>query len=212
MPRHVVFLRAINVAGHATVKMRDVLEVFVSAGGRNVRTYSQSGNVVFDAPGSRARAVLLKTRGQLRRLLGEEPEIFHRTVRELDRIVRATPFGDLTGHRELKLYVVFLSRKPAATAALPIASAKERLEIVATHGREAFVVSRRKDNGFYGFPNTFVEQALGVRATSRNWSTVTKLAEFTRGLEAPGASRTLAGRKGGRREKRAPLPPEDEVG
>jgi hypothetical protein len=30
----------------------------------------------------------------------------------------------------------------------------------------------------YGFPNAFVEAHLGIAATSRNWSTVTKLVEF----------------------------------
>jgi hypothetical protein len=41
-----------------------------------------------------------------------------------------------------------------------------------------FVVSRRKTNGFFGFPNNFVEKELGVSATSRNWSTITKIIEF----------------------------------
>ena len=42
--------------------------------------------------------------------------------------------------------------------------------------REVFIVSRRKKNGFFGFPNAFIEQELGVSVTSRNWSTVTKIA------------------------------------
>jgi uncharacterized protein (DUF1697 family) len=41
---------------------------------------------------------------------------------------------------------------------------------------EAFIVSRRKPSGFYGFPNNFIEHELDVLATSRNWSTVTKIA------------------------------------
>jgi hypothetical protein len=36
----------------------------------------------------------------------------------------------------------------------------------------------RKPNNFFGFPNEFVEQELGVSATSRNWATVTRLAEL----------------------------------
>jgi uncharacterized protein (DUF1697 family) len=46
--------------------------------------------------------------------------------------------------------------------------------------REVFVVSRRKQNGFFGFPNTFVEEEFETCATSRNWSTVTKIVEFVR--------------------------------
>jgi hypothetical protein len=46
--------------------------------------------------------------------------------------------------------------------------------------RDVFIVSRRKKNGFYGFPNNFIEKELGVSATSRNWTTVTKIVEFAR--------------------------------
>jgi len=45
---------------------------------------------------------------------------------------------------------------------------------------DVFTVSRRKKDGFYGFPNNFIEQELGVVATSRNWSTVTRIAELVR--------------------------------
>jgi uncharacterized protein (DUF1697 family) len=48
--------------------------------------------------------------------------------------------------------------------------------------REVFVISRRKANGFYSFPNGFIENQLGVPATSRNWTTVTKIAAL---LQAP---------------------------
>jgi hypothetical protein len=33
-----------------------------------------------------------------------------------------------------------------------------------------FIVSRRKKNGFFGFPNNFIEQQLRIPATTRNWS------------------------------------------
>jgi len=45
---------------------------------------------------------------------------------------------------------------------------------------DLLIVSRRKPNGMYGFPNSWVEKELGVVATARNWSTVAKLAELTR--------------------------------
>jgi hypothetical protein len=43
--------------------------------------------------------------------------------------------------------------------------------------REVLVVSRRKKNGFFGFPSSFVEAELGVSATTRNWSTVRKIVQ-----------------------------------
>jgi len=39
-------------------------------------------------------------------------------------------------------------------------------------------VARRKKNGWFGFPNDFIEKQLGVVGTTRNWSTVKKIVEF----------------------------------
>jgi hypothetical protein len=54
---------------------------------------------------------------------------------------------------------------------------QEALEAIRITAREVLLVSRRKPNGFFGFSNAFVEQRVGVSATSRNWSTVIKLVE-----------------------------------
>ena len=48
MIRHVAFLRAINVAGQKLIKMEELARIFTATGFRNVRTYIQSGNVIFD--------------------------------------------------------------------------------------------------------------------------------------------------------------------
>ena len=65
---------------------------------------------------------------------------------------------------------------------------KERVEAIAMTDREVFIVSRRKKNGFYGFPNNFIEKELGVPATTRNWSTVTRIVEFLRQNPATGVA------------------------
>jgi hypothetical protein len=45
-------------------------------------------------------------------------------------------------------------------------------------GREVLVVSYRKDSGFYRFLNNFVEKERGESATSRNWSTTTRISSL----------------------------------
>lgn len=52
-------------------------------------------------------------------LLGAEPMIMFRTVREIEAIVRAAPFGTLVGNRAVKLYVMFLALLPARRPVLP---------------------------------------------------------------------------------------------
>jgi uncharacterized protein (DUF1697 family) len=177
---YLAFLRAINVPGHGIVKMEDLKRCFASAGCKNARTYIQSGNVVFECSDEECGAVLKNIYVKMRKLLGSEPSILFRTLLEVESIVRASPFKKFESEHLTKFYVVFLSEKPRSKPRLPLISEKEALEAIAVKNFEAFVVSRRKPNGFFGFPNNFVEKELGVSATSRNWSTVTKIVEFAK--------------------------------
>ncbi len=85
MTTYVAFLRAINVAGHAVVKMTDLRDAFAAAGCKDVRSLIQSGNVVFESPAKTTAALVRRIRVRLRGLLGEEPGLFLRTVREIER-------------------------------------------------------------------------------------------------------------------------------
>ena len=49
MPSYVAMLRGINVGGAKPVKMELLRASFEALGFKNVRTYMQSGNVVFEA-------------------------------------------------------------------------------------------------------------------------------------------------------------------
>jgi uncharacterized protein (DUF1697 family) len=175
MKQYIAFLRAINVAGHANVRMSDLKDAFAAAGCTGVRTYIQSGNVIFETPEENTAAVFQRVQLKLRDLLGDKPGLFFRKVRQVERIVRGAPFKRFEVEPGIKLYVAFLSRKPRSKPRFPLLSRKEALEAVAIKNLEVFIVSRRKKNGFYGFPNNFIEKELGVSATSRNWSTVTRV-------------------------------------
>jgi uncharacterized protein (DUF1697 family) len=175
MTKYIAFIRAINVAGHASLKMNDLNRAFVSAGARDVRTVIQSGNVLFTSTHRDASAISRRVQLRLRKSLGNEATILARRLSELESLVRAAPFGHFEGASDVKCYIGFLSEKPRRQPPLPLLSIKEALEAFAMKDREVFVVSRRKANGFYGFPNNFIESELGVVATTRNWSTVTKI-------------------------------------
>ena len=100
-------MRAINVAGHPIIKMLDVRNSLAAAGVNNVRTYIQSGNVIFDCPQREFPVILRKVHETLRTLIGVEPRVFVRTLNELERIVGAAPFKDFQTEAKIKLYVAF---------------------------------------------------------------------------------------------------------
>jgi uncharacterized protein (DUF1697 family) len=175
---YIAFLRAVNVAGHAVVKMDALRGAFTAAGCRNVRSFIQSGNVVFESSASEAVA-LRNLRSEIRGLLGQEPGIFLRTLKEIAQLVESDPFKDFKAQRDVKLYVTFLPEKPRVMPQFPLLLPKEGLEAFAMRGHEVFIVSRPNPRGFTG--NNFIEKELQVSATSRNWNTITKIVKFAQG-------------------------------
>jgi len=171
---YVAFVRAINVAGHGRISMAELRDVFTSRGCLSVRTSLQSGNVVFTAPAREAPKLFRDVRIRLTEALGEGAEIMFRKMDDIHRLVQQDPFAHVHD-TSAKRYVAFLSRKPRRVPPRPILSTKEGLEVIGIEDREIFIVSHRKVNGSFGFPNNFIEQQLGVPATSRNWSTVRRV-------------------------------------
>jgi uncharacterized protein (DUF1697 family) len=175
--RYVAFLRAINVAGHARVDMSRLCKAFARAGCRSVRSYIQSGNVIFDTDEEDCAGLFQKIRTKVCALTGEQSGVIFRSARQIHALVKASPFKAYEGDRTLKLYAVCLEQKPQRVPPLPWEDPQERLEAIGIKGLDVLVVSRRKEPRlFYGFPNSFVEKMLDVPATSRNWSTMTKIA------------------------------------
>lgn len=177
---YIAFIRAINVAGHASVKMADAREAFEAAGCRNVRSVIQSGNVIFDCSRREVASIIREAKKRLADVRAGEPEILHRSVEELEEVVRRAPFTIRDAGPAVKLYVAFLTRAPRVRPQFPVSLPKEALQAVAMTERQVFIVSRPKKNGFFGFPNNFIEDALGVPATTRNWSTITRILELAR--------------------------------
>lgn len=149
--------------------MAALREVFEDLGHGNVRTYIQSGNVVFDANGSAptVRGALEKA---IDRAFGLDVTVLLRTPAELAKVAKQNPYG-----REA--YVTFLDGLPdrKRVAALdPAPFAPDEFHVVA---QEVYV---RCPNG-YGrtkINNTFFEKKLATRATTRNWNTVETLLDW----------------------------------
>jgi len=188
--RYVALLRGINVGGKGAIRMEDLRAIFAAAGARDVATYIASGNVIFEAPASALPAIRKKAQAKLQRILGEKAATVYRSASEVQAIARRDPFGgydpvarDPFGRHKPKdkigRYVLFFGNTPASKMRVPCTSETEACEVIGMHGLHAFVVSYRKRTGWYGFPNEWVERALGVVSTARTWNTVAKLAALT---------------------------------
>ncbi len=177
MSRQVAFLRAINVAGHAVVKKDDLKRAFSEAGCWDVSTFIQSGNVIFSRNARGHRELYEKIQANLNSLTGGDATISYRSIGHLKELVDADPFAAVDPEADVKLYVALLANAPRPQPTYPLVDRKEKLRVFAGEKNDVYIVSGRKENGFYGFPNNFIEKELGVPATSRNWNTIKRIVE-----------------------------------
>ncbi len=172
MTRHIVFLRGINVGGKNIIPMRELVRIFEFSGYRNVQTFIQSGNVIFDSEqvSINSPEITAAITGKY----GYSVDIFPRTFKTVEKLLIQNPFGNYVNQDTVKCYVSFLSAKPKSMPPLPLTDLKEGLELVKISGNHAFVLSR-EIKGRYGFPNNFIEAEFGIPATTRNWTTIMKI-------------------------------------
>jgi uncharacterized protein (DUF1697 family) len=173
--RYVAFLRGINVGGHKLIKMDQLVRIFTDAGFKNVRTYIQCGNVIFESRSANKASLTKKIEKALRETLGYEVTVVLRTLSELESIVTRNPFKRRASGTDVMQCVVFLADEPVNKKQIPIISTTENLEVFEVADGAVFTIARRKKNGWFGFPNNFVEKQFGVAGTTRQWSTVNKI-------------------------------------
>ncbi len=173
--KYVAFLRGINVGGNNVIKMDKLKAGFESLGFKNVKTFIQSGNVIFDSAMTNSEAIGKKIEAGLLKEYGSEIKVMVRTSDEIDKMIELDPFKNIPADKKTKLYVCFAHDEIKSKPKLPIISEKEACEIIAIEGKELFVVSREIKNGRYGFPNIFIEKELAKYSTTRNWNTICKM-------------------------------------
>jgi uncharacterized protein (DUF1697 family) len=173
--RQVVLLRGINLGATNRVSMSKLREAFEQAGFSGVRTYLQSGNVVLTS-GLKPQALAQRSRSLLAAELGLEVDVVVRTQRDLTRVVRANPLGEVATNPK-RYQVTFLAEKPSRELLSRLQSLAAGEERVVASGREIYAwhpggVARSK------LWAELAGRRLGVVATSRNWTTVESLLEL----------------------------------
>jgi uncharacterized protein (DUF1697 family) len=160
----VALLRAINVSGTGILPMKDLSEICVNLGFSNVRTYIQSGNVVFTSSLA-AESVRTALEQRLSTRMGKKIDVLVRTAAELQGILAANPFPE---QPPAKVSVLFLSAPPSTSL----------LNDVIAPGGEQVRLGHREIYLYYpdGMGRTKLKlPRLNGPATARNINTVAKL-------------------------------------
>jgi len=175
MPVYVALLRAINLGSRNKIAMPKLREMFEALGANDVRTHLQSGNVVFRSTVGSAAELVAAIEERIATDFGHDVKVLLRTKTQLAKVVGDSPFAktaDLS-----KVHVTFLIDAPDPDRADGLDHSKFEPDEFEVIGREVHILC---PNG-YGrtkLNNAFFEKKLARVGTTRNWKTVTTLAEM----------------------------------
>jgi uncharacterized protein (DUF1697 family) len=174
MPVYIALLRGINIGAHKRMKMEKLRASCEGLGFAEVKTYIQSGNVIFKAPKLSPTALSKKLGECIVKDFGFSAEVISRSREEMKEIIDNNPFVKERGMDSSKLHVAFLSDAPS------ISGLRKLQELTLAPDR---VSVGNKEIYFY-FPNGVsgsslwkhpLDKVLSVAGTMRNWKTVTTL-------------------------------------
>ena len=174
--RFVALMRGINVGGKNKLLMKDLVELFEEAGCREVRTYIQSGNVVFEGDSGLADRVRAEVPRAIADGFGYSVPVVLRTTQELRDAVARNPFVNEAADPK-HLSVGFLAEEPSAEAVASLDPGRSTVDSFAVVGKEVFLhvpggMARTK------LTTDYFDRRLGTIMTARNWRTVNKLLEM----------------------------------
>ena len=180
MTTYVAMLRGINVSGQKIIKMERLRAMFVDMGFGGVKTYVQSGNVIFE---TREPAASLSAKIQKRILkdFGFDVPVLTKSSAEMADIVKRNPLVKDKAIDQTKLHVTFLSDdlpRNAAELLQPLAAGAEQVRVI---GRAVYLYCPNT-YGNTKLSNNAIEKKLGCGATTRNWNTTKTLVGMVSGI------------------------------
>lgn len=176
MTKYIAILRGINVGGKRRILMADLQSLFVELGFSNVKTYIQSGNVLFDYKENNTDFATLIT-ATVKQNYGFDVPVIIRSEMEWKALAMSNPFLENKKEDINRLYVTLLSNTPKAKDIAMLQSTD--------YSPDCFEI---KGNNIYGYSagpfhksklsNNLFEKKLHSSATTRNWKTVLKILDL----------------------------------
>lgn len=175
MPRYVALLRGINVGGKNPIPMPALKASFEDDGFSDVRTYIQSGNVLFDAPSSNQAELVRRIERILRKAFAHyDASVVLRSKSQMRAIVDRAPKGFGTEPGRYRYDVVFLKAPLTAKSAIKDVSTKEGVDRIWA-GTGVLYMSRLDSRATQSRLNRIASLPIYRHMTIRNWNTTTKL-------------------------------------
>jgi uncharacterized protein (DUF1697 family) len=172
MNTFIALFRGINVGGNTRLAMRDLVEALEGLGLKNVKTYIQSGNVVFQSMNANPIELSRKITATIEKSCGIAPQVLLLGIQELQAAMAGNPFP--RGEREPKsLHLFFLDSVPGHPDLETLESIKTKSEQFKLVHQVFYLYA--PDGVGRSKLAAKVEKALGVAVTARNWRTVSEV-------------------------------------
>jgi len=173
---YVALLRGINVGGKHVLPMKDLAAIFNEAKCSGVRTFIQSGNVLFTASADHCAKLPVLLAKKIEQRFGFAAPIIVRNRDEMAQVVGENPFLK-HGLPEERLHVYFLADQPSAAAVKsldPNRSAPDEFRVVGRH----IYLHTPNGMGRSKLTSAYFDSKLATICTARNWATVNTLLQM----------------------------------
>ncbi len=178
MLQYIAFLRGINMAGHNSLKMNDLVVMYEDLGFKNVKTYIQSGNVIFLCNNSDIVSdIAAKIEKGISEIFSYRTSVLIRNVAELKSIFVNNPFINEENFDPAKLLVILISYEATIEQIKKVINIDYPPDKFKIAGREIYVYC---PNGFgkSKLYTNFFEKKMGVTGTARNWKTIAAILQM----------------------------------
>jgi uncharacterized protein (DUF1697 family) len=165
----IALIRGINVGGHKKILMADLRALFESLGFEEVQTYIQSGNVVFKA--TEETNLANKIVKAIEAKYGFIVPVLVKKGSELNEIILECPFSD---EKREKSYFILLKGNPSRESIERTTGFSHPSEEFHIEG-DCVYIYYSEGAGKAKMGVNFFEKKLMVKATARNFRTLTKL-------------------------------------
>jgi uncharacterized protein (DUF1697 family) len=177
MKTYVALLRGINVGANHRLPMMVLRELLEQNGCVDVKTYIQSGNVIFRSARSDTSTLANQITAAVSRTHGFEPHVLVLTPSELEHAAAANPYSEANTSPHA-LHLFFLAEHPKKPDLPSLEALRAKTERFQLKGKIFYLYT---PDGFGRSKlAASAERLLAVDATARNWRTVTTLLEMAR--------------------------------
>lgn len=172
MNTYIALFRGINVGGHNSLPMKELVTILNKIGLKQVKTYLQSGNAIFQSTQKNTEDLIVAIQIAIQENYGFDVNVILLNKQQIQNAIDTNPYPEAEENPK-SVHIYFLSEKSQRPNLQLLDQVKKDTEqyclkehLFYLYAPEGIGRSKLAVN---------VEKALAVNATARNWRSVNKI-------------------------------------